>query len=375
MSWDLEKRYATAADLAADLIAHLVSRDDAMTLDEIGALVRREFGAELRHVHAAIAESLAQISSGGRPARIPPFDFIASSGSTTRLVHEDLSRYWVPVWPRLDRQTKRGSPPRWDTPPSTKSDAPSVLPAHANAASLVPTVAAFSWPDGVRAPDRASAVGVVVPSVPVPIAAVTAPRPSRIPTPFPPTSLTTETTTGKKPTSKRRPPGTLALSVGGAMFVVALLATLVRDGFGRGSPRSAPVPSAIAAAPTPEKDTLIARGAAASREFIELIIRVTPMSAQVVVDGAAVSGNPSFGRYVRDGQVHHVLAFADGFEPKWADVSFGADSAIDLTLDRRASVLEQEREPATTVKAVPAPPALRRPRPAPELWREFPSGS
>jgi hypothetical protein len=72
---------------------------------------------------------------------------------------------------------------------------------------------------------------------------------------------------------------------------------------------------------------------APSREPIGVAVRVLPSSAQIAIDGVVVPGNPFFAHYPRDGRAHHVLAFADGFEPKSKDVPFAGDVALDLTLD------------------------------------------
>jgi serine/threonine-protein kinase len=49
-----DRRYATAAELHADLEAHLASRSDQMSMREIGALVSRAFADERRKMNAVI---------------------------------------------------------------------------------------------------------------------------------------------------------------------------------------------------------------------------------------------------------------------------------------------------------------------------------
>jgi serine/threonine protein kinase len=75
----------------------------------------------------------------------------------------------------------------------------------------------------------------------------------------------------------------------------------------------------------------------ADPELVDLVVRVSPPSAQITIDGLPVAGNPFHAHYARDGQVHHVLAAADGFDPKLEDVSFSGDVSIDVSLDRHAS--------------------------------------
>jgi hypothetical protein len=76
---------------------------------------------------------------------------------------------------------------------------------------------------------------------------------------------------------------------------------------------------------------------APSREPIGVAVRASPSSAQIAIDGVVVAGNPFFAHYPKDGRAHHVLAFADGCEPKSTDVSFAGDVALDLTLDRHGT--------------------------------------
>ncbi len=57
------------------------------------------------------------------------------------------------------------------------------------------------------------------------------------------------------------------------------------------------------------------------------------------------------------------MAYADGFDPKWRDVSFVSNVTLDITLDRHAS------------PPPPAPPPVRRfiPTPAPGVARPKPT--
>ena len=335
MAQECDERYATAAELVGDLEAHILSRDDQMTAREIGALISREFAVELRDVNAVIAEALANVHSrSGSPAPMQRFGFTASSGSHARIVHEDLSRYWMHPWSR----------------PKRPSAAPHALPA-------APTPA-------LPAPPSLSAPASPEPAFSSAISSV----PSEHET--------------KRAVRARRAAGAAALGVGGLLLIVALLVTLLRDGFARASAaHSSSARPAPVMASRPGQDSQAGSAGAPWPELIEVGIRASPAAARIVVDGAAVDGNPFFARYPKDGQVHHVLAFADGFEPSWRSVSFGAAVALDLILERHASSALSGNAPAAPLVQpmhTPSPAAVRVPvrtprPPAPELWRVFPT--
>ena len=68
-----------------------------------------------------------------------------------------------------------------------------------------------------------------------------------------------------------------------------------------------------------------ARAAASSSSSgsSELLVRVTPATAQIMIDGALVSGNPFRGRF--PGGIHQIQAFAPGYEPKVQQASLATD--------------------------------------------------
>jgi serine/threonine protein kinase len=115
-------------------------------------------------------------------------------------------------------------------------------------------------------------------------------------------------------------------SLGGALLVGAIV-------FGaalRGDRSAAQAPAAVAF-PLPA-------AVRAEPELVDLSVRVSPPSAQITIDGASVSSNPLRARYPKDTQMHHIVATAEGYEPKSADVSFASDVSIDVSLNRRANV-------------------------------------
>ncbi|HXX67550.1 MAG TPA: serine/threonine-protein kinase [Polyangiaceae bacterium] len=98
----------------------------------------------------------------------------------------------------------------------------------------------------------------------------------------------------------------------------------------------------------------IAAPARVEAELVDVSIRVTPATAQITIDGLAVRGNPYHVRVERDGKTHRIVAQADGYDPKFEDVSFSGDVMIDINLDHRSPPL---RVLVThTPPPVPAPP-------------------
>jgi hypothetical protein len=84
------------------------------------------------------------------------------------------------------------------------------------------------------------------------------------------------------------------------------------------------------------------------------MIRVSPPTAQVTIDGALVLSNPFRARYPRDSQIHHVTASADGYDTKMEDVTFANDVSIDISLNRHlAGAFHQAVVSAPPVQARP----------------------
>ena len=88
---------------------------------------------------------------------------------------------------------------------------------------------------------------------------------------------------------------------------------------------SVPLPSA--GAPTTTR-------AAVATGLNQLTVRVSPPSAQIMIDGSMVPGNPFRGRF--NPGVHQIQAFAAGYEPKVQQASLATDVVLDFNLDRRS---------------------------------------
>jgi serine/threonine-protein kinase len=93
-----------------------------------------------------------------------------------------------------------------------------------------------------------------------------------------------------------------------------------------------------------------------SPELVDLVVRVSPPSATISIDGLAVPTNPFHARYGKDSVVHHVLLSAPGYDAKLEDVSFANDVAIDVSLDRRQATVSAT-SPAPPPRFVPVPSA------------------
>jgi hypothetical protein len=72
---------------------------------------------------------------------------------------------------------------------------------------------------------------------------------------------------------------------------------------------------------------------------IDVVVRVSPAAALIAIDGRPSLANPFRGRLIRDGEIHHVSASAEGYESKVEEVTFSGDLAVDVSLDRLPPVV------------------------------------
>lgn len=103
-------------------------------------------------------------------------------------------------------------------------------------------------------------------------------------------------------------------------------------------------------APPPIASTTIAEPAT-----IHFAVAVSPPSARISIDGVLATSNPVESELPKDGRMHHVLAFADGYETRSRDVASARDVSIAFDLERRT-------RPATPAAVVSATPAHARPQ-------------
>jgi serine/threonine protein kinase len=124
------------------------------------------------------------------------------------------------------------------------------------------------------------------------------------------------------------PRAAMAAGSGAVLLLVALVAVLA-GGAHKNEPtlRSEALAAAVAVLPMMTPDV---------SDWVDVVVRVSPASAQITIDGVALPTNPFHARYAKDAQVHHVLASADGYDAKLEEVFFANDTTIDVSLDRRA---------------------------------------
>jgi serine/threonine-protein kinase len=139
----------------------------------------------------------------------------------------------------------------------------------------------------------------------------------------------------------------VVITAGVLVCAVAVLAFLRTSP----SPRASASALTISQAPAPVAP---APGASSSTSS-ELLVRVTPATAQIMIDGALVSGNPFRGRF--PGGAHQIQAFAPGYEPKLQQASLATDVVVELSLDRRT----RGAPPVTAGRATPPPAQARMP--------------
>jgi serine/threonine-protein kinase len=93
-------------------------------------------------------------------------------------------------------------------------------------------------------------------------------------------------------------------------------------------------------------------------DLVDVVVRVSPPSAQIAIDGVSVPTNPFHARYSKDALVHHVILTAEGYDPKLEDVPFSSDVSINVSLDRHPA-------PPPVRAYAPPPPAGLHPKRAP----------
>jgi eukaryotic-like serine/threonine-protein kinase len=193
-------------------------------------------------------------------------------------------------------------------------------------------------PDPPAAKDRAATGQSLVP--------VTKPEFDDTPTPLPDT-----TELGAEGFRRRTPKwlGVATLGVAAALLFFAILVAATDDG-GKSSSqaKSTERPVAAAALMRPEAPPLPTASLAPVEpnppELIALLVRASPASAQIAIDGVPVTGNPFRASYPKGRGTHRVAVTADGYDSKSEDVSLGSDVVVDLNLARHG--------PAATTRSV-----------------------
>jgi hypothetical protein len=99
-------------------------------------------------------------------------------------------------------------------------------------------------------------------------------------------------------------------------------------------------------------------------EIFQLVVRASPKSAQITIDGTVVDGNPFRALYPKGGEAHRITASADGYESKSEDISLASDITVDLDLKRSFAMFETRNIPTAARQPIaptePMPPMARR---------------
>jgi serine/threonine-protein kinase len=133
MATKVQDRYESAAALLEDLEAHLGTRDDMMTMREIGALAARAFDNERRRMKASLEEMLSRMRRHPRSGVVPTFaSGVLATPSGVAADEADVSSPCV-VPGSLDAPS---STPRALAAPTARSGAPRATPARAGRALL-----------------------------------------------------------------------------------------------------------------------------------------------------------------------------------------------------------------------------------------------
>jgi len=124
------------------------------------------------------------------------------------------------------------------------------------------------------------------------------------------------------------------MTAAGALVFLAILVSATdrgSDKFGSGAALAAQVQAGV----LPVRDESPTPGPPpAEPEIFQLVVRVSPESAQITIDGTVVEGNPFNALYPKGGEAHRVTASAEGYESRSEDVVLASDVTLDLDLSK-----------------------------------------
>ena len=127
------------------------------------------------------------------------------------------------------------------------------------------------------------------------------------------------------------------VSVAGAfVFLAILLSANDRgsDTFGSGAALAAQAQQAQVVALPVRNENPTPGPPPAAPEIFQLVVRASPESAQIAIDGTVVEGNPFRALYPKGDEAHRVTATAEGYDSKSADVVLATDVTLDLDLSK-----------------------------------------
>jgi hypothetical protein len=117
----------------------------------------------------------------------------------------------------------------------------------------------------------------------------------------------------------------------GAVGLVAVIVGAFLSGQGSSS-RNMPPPSPTPTAPVQVVPGPFAGGPPTLQDTIVLGVTVSPVNAQVLIDGQPMPSNPFLTRFPRSVATHHLRAVAPGFQAKERWVTFADNVMLDISL-------------------------------------------
>jgi len=82
-------------------------------------------------------------------------------------------------------------------------------------------------------------------------------------------------------------------------------------------------------------------------EEVELDIRVTPLNAQLVLDGTKLTANPFHGKFAKGDQPHRLVVSAEGFATVEKEFLLKASRTLELALEPIVAVAPALEKPPT----------------------------
>jgi len=302
MAWNRDERYASAGAMQQDLERYLLTTGMNVTAREVGACVSELFREDRANTNQVIEAHIARARGGAVREKLPIIDVASRSlGSPTpsgeRAVTrppEDLEQATSPDSPNArsaDISVSSMSESRESRKPElVRSLRPVIITGTAGVLVAIGVIFLIA-----RTTHDSSSVTRADPSPLVTPGPAKPPAPT--PAPITPAPTTPAPTTPVPTTPAPQPPGP----------------TLIQ-------------PPAQPPAPPPRTQP----------SLIDVLVRVSPGTATVSIDGVEVDGNPFTKQFPSDEVTHRIRAAATGYIPKTVSVAFNANVTLDLSLERLA---------------------------------------
>ena len=149
------------------------------------------------------------------------------------------------------------------------------------------------------------------------------------PSAIPPTAIQANPLKTRRQWSRRQ----LATGVSGFVLFCAVIVLALLTGKRQPPPHVGVVATQSRPTPPPQAPPAPLARPPEPPPLNDLVVRVSPPSAQVTIDGLVVTGNPFHGRY-RSGETHQIRASAPGYKPRGEQVSLAKDMVLDLSLEK-----------------------------------------